>query len=119
MCPANEAEITELPEIGQTNVRGVVARVRGLCQCGQSEVSARAQNREQIEYKSSKGRPPHSLNKAFNKKLRVNRFKVEQAYGTMKRRFNLALARYSGAVKVQARRHKPVLGTKLLRHIAC
>uniref|UniRef100_UPI000373807E transposase n=1 Tax=Brachymonas chironomi TaxID=491919 RepID=UPI000373807E len=39
----------------------------------------------------------------------------EQAFGTMKRRFNLARARYFGAAKVQAQMCWAALGMNLLK----
>ena len=55
-----------------------------------------------IQHKGSAGKPVHPAFKAFNQKIGSIRFKVEQAFGTMKRRFHLARARYFGAAKVQA-----------------
>ncbi|WP_323032187.1 transposase [Brachymonas denitrificans] len=51
----------------------------------------------------------------FNKKIGAIRFKVEQAFGTMKRRFNLARARYFGTAKVQAQMCWAALGMNLLK----
>ena len=65
--PANEAEITQLPQIVEALEPGAI------------------------------------------------RFKVEQAFGTMKRRFNLARARYFGVAKVQAQMCWAALGMNLLK----
>ena len=43
------------------------------------------------------------------------RFKVEQAFGTMKRKFHLARARYFGTAKVQAQMCWAALGMNLLK----
>ena len=56
------------------------------------------------------GHPMHPLYRAFNKKIGAIRFKVEQAFGTMKRRFHLSRARYFGTAKVLAPRDKAALG---------
>ncbi|MCB0818274.1 MAG: transposase [Flavobacteriales bacterium] len=116
--PANEAEITKLPEIVRALSPGIQAV---LADKGYASKANRQWLTEQgigdlIQHKGAAGRPVHPpLLKSFNSKIGAIRFKVEQAFGTMKRRFHLARARYFGAVKVQAQMCWAALGMNLLK----
>ena len=115
--PANEAEITQLPQIVQALEPGVMAV---LADKGYASGANRRYLQERgigdlIQHKGSKGHPVHPLYKTLNQKIGAIRFKVEQAYGTMKRRFNLARARYFGVAKVQAQMCWAALGMNLLK----
>jgi IS5 family transposase len=50
----------------------------------------------------------------FKAKINTIRFKLEQAFGTMKRRLHLARARYFGSANVQAQMCLAALGMNLL-----
>ena len=115
--PANEAEINKLVEIVEALSPGVEAV---LADKGYASKSNRDWLKERgigdlIQHKGSAGKPVHPLRKAFNTKIGSIRFKVEQAFGTMKRRFHLARARYFGAAKVQAQMCWAALGMNLLK----
>ena len=102
--PANEAEIKKLPQIIEALSPGVEAV---LADKGYGSKANRQWLKERgigdlIQHKGSAGKPVHPAFKAFNQKIGSIRFKVEQAFGTMKRRFHLARARCFGAAKVQA-----------------
>ena len=115
--PANEAEITKLPEIIEALSRGIKAV---LADKGYASEANRQWLNERgigdlIQHKGSAGKPVHPLLKTFNTKIGSIRFKAGQAFGTMKRRFHLARARYFGVAKVQAQRDKAALGMNLLK----
>ncbi len=115
--PANEAEINKLPEIVEALSPGVEAV---LADKGYASKANRQWLQERgmgdlIQHKGSAGKPVHPLLKAFNQKIGGIRFKVEQAFGTMKRRFHLARARYFGTAKVQAQMCWAALGMNLLK----
>ena len=115
--PANEAEITKLPEIVEALSSGIEAV---LADKGYASKANRQWLQDKgigdlIQHKGSAGKPVHRLRKAFNTKIGSIRFKVEQAFGTMKRRFHLARARYFGAAKVQAQMCWAALGMNLLK----
>ena len=115
--PANQAEINKLPEIIEALSPGVEAV---LADKGYASKANRQWLQERgigdlIQHKGSAGKPVHPLRKAFNTKIGRIRFKVEQAFGTMKRRFHLARARYFGVAKVQAQMCWAALGMNLLK----
>lgn len=68
-----------------------------------------------IQHKGTKGKPLSSILKRLNTVIGGLRFKVEQAFGTMKRKFHLARARYFGTAKVQAQMCWAALGMNLLK----
>jgi IS5 family transposase len=68
-----------------------------------------------IQFKGSRGKPVHPLQTQMNKAIATLRYKVEQAFGTMKRRFKLDRARYFGAAKTQAQMAWAALGMNLLK----
>lgn len=65
-----------------------------------------------IQFKGSRGNPVHPLQ---NRAIATLRYKVEQGFGTMKRRFHLSRARYFGAAKTQAQMAWAALGLNLLK----
>ena len=61
------------------------------------------------------GLPNVGKSTLFNALVAKVRFKVEQSYGTMKRRFHLSRARYFGRLKVEAQMVWAALGMNLLK----
>lgn len=115
--PANEAETTKLPALVERLASGVEAVLadKGYASRANREFLKQRGIGDLIQHKGSRGHPVHPLLKAFNKKIGGIRFKVEQAFGTMKRKFHLARARYFGAAKVQAQMCWAAIGMNLLK----
>lgn len=117
VCPANEAETTKLPALIEQlapGVEAVLADKGYASRANRQYLQARGIG-DLIQHKGSRGHPVHPLLKAFTKKIGGIRFKVEQAFGTMKRKFHLARARYFGAAKVQAQMCWAAIGMNLLK----
>lgn len=110
--PANEAEINKLPEIVEALSPGIEAVLadKGYASKANRQWLAERGIGDLIQHKGSAGKPVHALLKQFNKQIGSIRFKVEQAFGTMKRRFHLGRARYFGTAKVQAQMCWAALG---------
>ncbi|MFG6443579.1 transposase [Roseateles sp. LKC17W] len=68
-----------------------------------------------IQFKGSRGNPVHPLQTKMNRAIATLRYKVEQGFGTMKRRFHLSRARYFGVSKTQAQMVWAALGVNLLK----
>ena len=115
--PANEAEINKLPEIVEALSPGIEAVLadKGYASKANRQWLAERGIGDLIQHKGSAGKPVHALLKQFNKQIGSIRFKVEQAFGTMKRRFHLGRARYFGTAKVQAQMCWAALGMNLLK----
>lgn len=115
--PANEAEITKLPELVDCLAPGVEAVLadKGYASAANRRWLAGRGIGDLIQHKGSRGHPVHPLWRAFNRRIGSVRFKVERAFGTMKRQFHLSRARYFTAAKVQAQMCWAALGMNLLK----
>ncbi|MFG6448872.1 transposase [Roseateles sp. BYS180W] len=68
-----------------------------------------------IQFKGSRGQPVHRLQTQMNRAIATLRYKVEQGFGTLKRRFHMSRARYFGVAKTQAQMAWAALGLNLLK----
>lgn len=68
-----------------------------------------------IQFKGSRGNPVHPLHTKMNRAIATLLYKVEQGFGTMKRRFHLRRARYFGAARTQAQMAWAAMGVNLLK----
>ena len=73
------------------------------------------QHRDGILHKAARGRPLRASQKRFNKLISKQRFRIEQCFGTMKRLFGLARARYFGLAKTHAQLAMAAMGQNLLK----
>jgi len=118
VSPANEAEVNKLPEIVDALCdQGVKPEVADKGYASQANRQHLAKRRigDLIQFKGSRGHPVHPLQTAMNKAIATLRYKVEQAFGTMKRRFHLHRALYFGVAKTQAQMVWAALGMNLLK----
>ncbi len=115
--PANQAEITKLPEIIEALSSGIEAVLadKGYATKANRQWLTDRKIGDLIQHKGSAGKPVHPLLKEFNKQIGGIRFKVKQAFWTVRRRFHLARARYFGVAKVQAQMCWAALGMNLLK----
>ena len=118
--PANEAEVNKLPEIVGALIEHVAKPEAVLADKGYASAANRAHLNARgigdlIQYKGARGKPVHPLQTQMNKAIATLRYKVEQAFGTMKRRFHLHRARYFGVAKTQAQMCWAALGMNLLK----
>ncbi|WP_235587583.1 IS5 family transposase [Tepidimonas taiwanensis] len=123
--PANEAEVNKLPQIIEAHIAATGTTPDGLfaenersefCQNERSEFRykgyASAANRQYlrergitdfIQHKATRGHPLDAVLKALNRLIGTVRYKVEQCFGTMKRRFHLDRAATSGGRRCRRR----------------
>ena len=71
--------------------------------------------RDGIMRKAVRGRPLRASEKRFNKLISKRRFRIEQCFGTMKRLFAMARARYFGQAKTHAQFAMAAIGQNLLK----
>jgi IS5 family transposase len=118
--PANQAEVNKLPGIVDAlieqgiQLEGVLAD-KGYASAANREYLQGKGISDLIQFKGSRGKPVHPLQTQMKKAIATLRYKVEQAFGTLKRRFKLDRARYFGAVKTQAQMAWAALGLNLLK----
>lgn len=75
----------------------------------------RGKHRDGIMRKAARNRPLRASEKRFNRLISKRRFRVEQAFGTMKRLFGLHRARYFGRAKMHAQLAMAAIGQNLLK----
>jgi IS5 family transposase len=98
--PANESEVNKLEEM-------IIPCDSFLADKGYDSKKNRAILRSKkiktrIMHRKSRGKPMTNWQKKFNKAVSKNRFRVEQTFGTLKRRFKFSRASYKTTIKVQA-----------------
>lgn len=98
--PANESEMNKLEEM-------IVPCDQFLADKGYDSKKNRDILRSQkiktrIMHRKSRGKAMTLWQKRFNKAVSKDRFRVEQSFGTLKRRFNFSRASYRTTIKVQA-----------------
>lgn len=115
--PANEAEVNKLMAVVDALSPGVQAVLadKGYASAANREGLKARDIGDLIQYKGAKDKPVAPWQTQMNKAIGSLRFKVEQAFGTMKRRFHLARARYFGLARVQAQMCWAALGMNLLK----
>jgi IS5 family transposase len=115
--PANQSEMGKLPQIVNalpTKPRAVLAD-KGFASAANRQHLQDQGIGDLIQYRGHHHKPLHPLQTKLNQAIGAIRFKVEQAFGTMKRMFGLARARYMTTAKVQAQMIWAALGMNLLK----
>lgn len=114
VTPANEAEAPQF----ETMIDGAKAQ-RVLADKAYASKANRAaltgKHRDGIMRKAARGRPLRASEKRFNKLISKRRFRVEQVFGTAKRLFGLARARYFGTAKTHAQMAMTAIAMNLLK----
>ena len=115
--PANEAEVNQLVGVVDRLAPGVEAILADKGYASQANREALAQRGigDLIQHKAQRNAPLQPWQRRANRLIATLRFKVEQAFGTLKRRFHLSRARYFGVAKVQAQMCWAALGMNLLK----
>lgn len=110
VTPANKSEVQQLASIvaGTKSGRRLFAD-KGYASADNRQKLRAAQLKDGIMHKASRGKPLTRWQKKFNRLVSHQRFRIEQAFGTLKRRFQFYRASYIGQAKV--------LGQMLLKAI--
>lgn len=98
--PANQSEINKLEEMIVEAYE--FAGDKGYDSKGNRQALRKRGIKTRIMYKKPKGKPMTIWQKRFNKAISKRRFRVEQTFGTLKRRFKFIKASYFTTKKVQA-----------------
>lgn len=114
VTPANKGESPEF----DTMIEGASAQ-RVLAEKAYASRANRealkGKHRDGIMRKAAQGHPLRQSEKRFNKLISKRRFRVEQCFGTMKRLFELARARYFGRAKAHAQMAMAAIAQNLLK----
>ena len=115
--PANEAEVSQFPHLVEClppGVSGVLAD-KGFASAANRETLAQKGLADFIMHKASRGKPLAPWWSALNKMIGRVRYKVERAFGTLKRQFGMARARYMGFAQVHAQMVMAAINFNLLK----
>ena len=118
--PANQAEVNKLSGIvDELQAQGIKPKAvltdKGFASAANREYLKNKGIGDLIQFKGSRGKPVHPLQTKMNKAIGTLRYKVEQGFGTMKRRLHLGRARYFGVAKTQAQMAWAALGLNLIK----
>jgi len=102
LTPANKSEMNNLENaIKNTNSKRVYAD-KGYASKKNREILKKRNILDGILYKASRNKPLSKWEKIRNKLISKKRFIVEQAFGTLKRKFQIGRSSYIGIKKVKA-----------------
>jgi IS5 family transposase len=100
--PANESEMKQLPALLK-HVHGKrILTDKGFASFENREEVSKMGIKDGISHKASRGHPLRYSQRLFNKIVARRRFRIEQAFGTLKRKFRMQRASYFGRLKVEA-----------------
>lgn len=80
-----------------------------------NRASLKGRYNDGIMRKAARGRPLRASEKRFNRLISKRRFRVEQAFGTLKRLFGLQRARYFGVARTHAQMVMAAISANLLK----
>ncbi|MBX9621462.1 MAG: IS5 family transposase [Alphaproteobacteria bacterium] len=114
--PANASEVRSLEEV----IKGMPKTKRLYGDKGYASQNNREHLRGQkiktgLMYKASRGHDLSSRQKKFNRLVSGIRYRVEQCFGTLKRRFRFTRASYFSEVKVEAQMILKAISFNLLK----
>ena len=75
---------------------------KGFTSSENRKILAEAGLKSGLSYKASKGSPLSYSERLFNKIVAKRRFRIEQGFGTLKRKFHMNRASYMSRIKVEA-----------------
>ena len=116
--PANLSEIKELKRMTDGLCKGVrVQADKGFFSAENKEMLKSKKLKNGLMYKAFRNKPLTKRKIQFNKLISKTRWRIEQCFGTIKRRFNYHKASYFTAVKVDAEFKMKAMCQNLLKAI--
>jgi IS5 family transposase len=101
VTPANQSEMKQFPGlIGHLHGRRVLTD-KGFSSLENREELKKQGIKSGISHKATRNHPLRYSQRLFNRIVAKRRFRIEQAFGTLKRRFKMDRAGYLGQVKVE------------------
>lgn len=98
---ANVAEVTQMSKIIEKTTNKRIYADKGYCSQENRNILKKQKCKDGIMHKKIKGQTLTAWQKLKNKLISKRRFRVEQCFGTIKRRFYFNRASYMGLAKVQ------------------
>lgn len=103
VTPANKSEFQEFDKMTDGLAKGTRIKTdKGFSSKANREILQKKGLKNGIMFRANKHKPLSSKMKQFNKIIAKTRFRIEQCFGTIKRRFSLQKASYFTTEKVNA-----------------
>ena len=112
---ANVSEMTEFRHFIHDIQSQEIFTDKGYACAANEALLSELNKKSRIMKKAARNRPLTHWEKRFNKLISKTRFKVEQAFGTLKRRFLMTRFRYITAQKVNAEMAFKAIGFNVLK----
>lgn len=113
--PANESEMKQLPQLLQYAHGRRLLTDKGFSSEENREAVRKMGMKNGLSFKASRNRPLSFSQRLFNKIVARRRFRIEQAFGTLKRKFQMGRASYFGRVKVEAQMYYKAMCFNLIK----
>jgi len=113
--PANEGEAPHFETMIEGAKAKRIAADKAYASKKNRALLKQAGHRDGILHKAARGRALRASEKRFNKLISEGRYRIEQCFGTAKRLFGLARARYFGRAKVGAQMAATAICMNLLK----
>lgn len=115
--PANESEIKQLPALLK-HVHGKrILTDKGFSSFENREEVRKMGIKDGLSQKASRSHPLRYSQRLFNKIVARRRFRIEQAFGTLKRKFRMDRASYFSRIKVEAQMYLKAICFNLTKAI--
>ena len=102
ITPANRGESPELPRMIKNLKGGRLMADKAYASEENRRILKEKSIKDGIMHKAKRNHPLRSSQKKFNKLISQKRYKIEQGFGTLKRRFRFSRASYLTKIKVEA-----------------
>jgi len=100
--PANQSELKQLPRLLKHIHGKRLLTDKGFASADNRQATKKMGIKDGISHKATRNHPLRFSQRLFNKIIAKRRFRIEQAFGTLKRRFRMNRACYFGRIKVEA-----------------
>jgi len=117
VTPANVSEVNELENLIENIQAKRIYGDKGYCSIKNREKLKKNNFKDGLMYKASKGKQLGNWERIKNKLISKRRYKVEQCFGTIKRRFNFNRASYLCREKVESQFHFKAICYNLLKAV--
>lgn len=115
VAPAHESEIKKLPSLLEYVHGNRLLTDKGFsCKSNREELQKRG-IQDGLSYKATRGHPLRYSHRLFNKIIARRRFRIEQAFGTLKRKFKMDRASYFSCIKVEAQMYWKAICFNLIK----
>ena len=102
VTPANRGESPELPRMIEKVEGGRLMADKAYASKKNRRILKEKSIKDGIMHKATRNHPLRYSQKKFNRLISKKRFKIEQGFGTLKRRFRFSRASYMTTIKVEA-----------------